>query len=101
MAPRSLYLSPYPPQLTSEQQGYLLSTVKEWSITHGLVVLSPSANSVKDPKAGYTGIIPITLFPSQFPTDCFQEALEIQTAYNKLYAAVASDEAWLGQVVEE
>lgn len=98
---RSLYPSLYPPQLTAEQEEYLTATVQEWSITNGLVVRSPSAYTSQDPKASYAGTIPIALFPSQFPRDCFNEALEIQTAYNELYAAVASDEEWLGTVVKE
>lgn len=98
---RSLYPSAYPPQLTAEQEEYLTSTVQEWSITNGLVVRSPPAYTSQDAKASYAGTIPIALFPSQFPKDCFQEALEIQTAYNELYAAVASDEEWLGPVVKE
>ncbi|ETS74986.1 hypothetical protein PFICI_13470 [Pestalotiopsis fici W106-1] len=102
MAATSLYQSSYPPQLTPEQQEYLATTVHEWTITNGLVVRLRSANgAAEDSETSHAGTIPITLFPSRFPADCFLEALEIQTAYNRLYAAVASDEEWLGRVVQE
>ncbi|KAF2995159.1 hypothetical protein E8E14_001131 [Neopestalotiopsis sp. 37M] len=102
MAARTLYSSSYPPQLTPEQQEHLASTIHEWTVTNGLVVRSRSAHTTAETAAaGHACTIPITLFPSQFPADCFREALGIQTVYNRLYAAVASDEEWLGQVVQE
>jgi glutathione synthase len=102
MAARTLYSSSYPPQLTPEQQEHLVFTVHEWTTTNGLVVRSRSAHTTAETAAaGHACTIPITLFPSQFPADCFREALGIQTVYNRLYAAVASDEEWLGQVVQE
>ncbi|KAI1300932.1 glutathione synthetase-like protein [Xylaria venustula] len=101
MTPRFLYPSSYPQELTSEQQEYLLSTINEWSITHGLVMRVPFASTTSNPNASYAGTIPITLFPSQFPTECFHKALRVQTTYNELYAAISSDENWLGQAVEE
>ncbi len=44
---------------------------------------------------------PVTLFPSLFPRACFEEGRAIQTAYNELYACIANDEEWLGEVVKE
>ncbi|KAI0964798.1 glutathione synthetase-like protein [Xylaria arbuscula] len=101
MAPRLLYLSSYPHQLSSEQQEYLLSTINEWSITHGLVMRATFASTTRDPIASYASTIPITLFPGQFPKDCFNEAVGIQTSYNELYAAISGDEDWLSWAVEE
>lgn len=93
----------YPPKLTPEQLEYLLSNVKDWSILNGLAVRPSTAFISKevDPSASLAVTAPVTLFPSLFPRSCFEEARAIQTAYNELYASVASDEKWLQDVVEE
>lgn len=93
----------YPPTVKADQFEYLLSNVKDWSIYNGLVV-RPSTSFVSsniDPSRSLAITAPVTLFPSLFPRGCFDEALALQTAYNELYMAIASDEAWLKNVVEE
>ena len=93
----------YPPTLTPDQSAYLLSNLKDWSILNGLAV-RPSPAFVPreiDPSASLAVTAPLTLFPSLFPRDCFDEARAIQTAYNELYAAIAGDETWLKGIVEE
>lgn len=93
----------FPPQLTEEQSDYLLTSLKDWSIAHGLAVRpSPAFVSEEvDPSGVLATTAPITLFPSPFPRSCFEEARAIQVAYNELYAAIARDEEWLGAIVEE
>lgn len=93
----------YPPNLTQEQEDYLVSNIKDWSILNGLAVRPSSALVSKetDPSGSLVVTAPVTLFPSLFPRTCFEEARAIQEAYNELYAAVASDEHWLGEVVQE
>lgn len=93
----------YPPALTSEQSHYLLSNIKDWSILNGLAV-RPSSSFVSketDPSRSLAVTAPVTLFPSLFPRACFEEARAIQTAYNELYACIANDKEWLGEVVKE
>ena len=93
----------YPPTLTSEQADYLLSNVKDWSILNGLAV-RPSSSLIPqsiDPSRSLAVTAPVTLFPSLFPKACFEEARTIQTAYSELYACIADDEEWLGEVVQE
>ena len=92
----------YPPDLSEEQLGYLLTEIKDWSIAHGLAVRpAPSFIPEKqDPNGALAVTAPVTLFPSLFPRSCFEQGLSIQTAYNELYAAIASDESWLKQTVE-
>lgn len=93
----------YPPFLSSDQSDYLLSNIKDWSILNGLAV-RPSLSFVSkeiDPSRSLAVTAPVTLFPSLFPGACFEEAREIQTAYNELYACIANDEEWLGEVVKE
>jgi hypothetical protein len=93
----------YPPALGEEESRYLLSTLKDWSIAHGLAVRpSPGFVSQKQDPSGVLAVTaPVTLFPSPFPKTCFEEGLGIQRAYNELYAAISSDEEWLAQIMTE
>ena len=90
----------YPPALSDERQKYLLACLKDRSISSGLAV-RPSPSFVPDLEGDLATTAPVTLFPSLFSRSCFEEALAIQTSYNKLYSAIASDEAWLEQIIEE
>ncbi|ORY17659.1 hypothetical protein BCR34DRAFT_621826 [Clohesyomyces aquaticus] len=93
----------YPPELSPEEEQYLLSNLKDWSIAHGLAV-RPAPSFVPtshDPSGALATTAPVTLFPSLFPRKCFEEGLAIQTAYNELYSAIARDEQWLQTIVEE
>lgn len=87
----------YPPALTSDQTEYLLSTIRDWALANGLAVRPPSSN----PSTPLIVTAPVTLFPSPFPRECFQEVRDIQTLYNELYALIARDEDWLKRIVEE
>ena len=93
----------YPPDLNSVQSGYLLSNLNDWSIANGLAVRPSQAFVSKeaDPSGVLAVTAPVTLFPSLFPRACFQESRDIQKAYNELYAAIARDEVWLGEIVQE
>lgn len=93
----------YPPPLNAAQRDYLLTALKDWSSANGLTV-RPAATFVNpdvDPAGVLATPAPVTLFPSLFPRSCFEEALSIATAYNELYAAIAQDEDWLEEIVEE
>ena len=93
----------YPPELSDEQREYLVSNLKDWSIAHGLAV-RPSSSYVPtetDPSGALATTAPVTLFPSLFPRVCFEQAQSVVQAYNELYSAIASDEAWLKDIVEE
>lgn len=101
MAPK--LLGNYPPELSQEEEHYLLSNLKDWSIAHGLAV-RPAPSFIQpsqDPSGVLATTAPVTVFPSLFPGSCFKEGLAIQNAYNKLYSAIARDEAWLQSIVEE
>ncbi|KAL8656469.1 MAG: hypothetical protein Q9226_002658 [Calogaya cf. arnoldii] len=92
----------FPPKTTPEQQEYLLSNIKDWSILNGLAI-RPSANLLST-STDLSGVLattaPVTLYPSLFPRTCFDEARAIQQAYNELYAAIARDQDWLKQIIE-
>ena len=95
--------SDYPPELSTEEQGYLLTTLKDWSIAHGLAVRPPPSFVPKDvdPHTVLATTAPVTLFPSLFPRQCFDMALDVAHLYNKLYAAIANDEEWLLLIIDE
>ena len=95
--------SQYPPSLTSEEKDILLESIQDWSIQHGLAVRPPASfvPTNIDPSRSLAVTAPVTMFPSLFPRECFEEAKAIQTAFNELYARIASDEGWLGDVVAE
>lgn len=98
----SIYAT-YPPELSPEQKKYLVTTVKDWTIHHGLAV-RPSlilAPKESDPHGVLATNAPVTLFPSLFPKSCYQSAVSVQTVYNELYAAITADEDWLGGIIEE
>ncbi|KAJ5689122.1 hypothetical protein N7462_003514 [Penicillium macrosclerotiorum] len=93
----------YPPSLSTAQQEYLVTTIKDWAIQNGLAV-RPAPNMLPegaDPNRVLATNAPVTIFPSPFPRACFEEAQALQTAYNQLYASITCDEKWLGKVMEE
>jgi glutathione synthase len=93
----------YPPSLTPEQESYLITNAKDYSIAHGLAVRPPTSDALKqqDPAGILATTAPITLFPSLFPKVCFEQAKSVAQAYNELYSGIASDEGWLTEIVEE
>lgn len=93
----------YPPELSEAESQYLLTNLKDWSIAHGLAVRPSTAfiPQSQDPELSLATTAPVTLFPSLFPRECFEQAVSIQTAYNKLYSAIAQDEKWLQPIIEE
>ncbi|CAG8242637.1 unnamed protein product [Penicillium olsonii] len=98
---QSIY-SNYPPELSSAQQKFLVTAVKDWAIQNGLAV-RPSPAIVAN-ESNPNGVLatnaPVTLFPSPFPRTCFTEANALQEVYNKLYASITCNEEWLGEIVK-
>ena len=99
----SLTSGAYPPNPKAEEREALIETVKDWSIGNGLAVRPPPTviAAEADPKGISAVTVPVTLFPSPFPRQCFAQAKSVQKTYNELYAAVSRDEQFLAQVVKE
>ncbi|KAK5094518.1 Glutathione synthetase [Lithohypha guttulata] len=93
----------YPPKVSDDQLQYLAQTVKDWTIFNGLTVRpNPSIVSEEsNPNHVLATNAPVTLYPSPFPKQCFEQAEDLQKVYNELYAAIATDEEWLGEVMKE
>ncbi|GLA53710.1 hypothetical protein CBS147343_11004 [Aspergillus niger] len=93
----------YPPHLNPAQKEFLVRTVKDWTVQHGLMIRpAPTFISKEsDPQGVVATSAPVTLFPSPFPKSCFEEAQALQTVYNQLYAAITCDEQWIGDIMED
>ncbi|KAE8448445.1 hypothetical protein EG329_009510 [Mollisiaceae sp. DMI_Dod_QoI] len=103
MAPSRASEETYPPNLSTTEAEQLLYTLKDWSVAHGLTVRPPPSvvAAEADPQGILATTAPVTLFPSPFPGVCFEQARSIQKAYNNLYAAIAQDEDFLKDIVQE
>jgi len=97
-----------PPPLTIPQLTLLLSQTQDDQLVHGSIIkhfprhnayLHPDAQDAHGPP--FATPIGVSLFPSLFPRRLFQQALDLQTSWNELYAKVAVDEDWLQEVLGE
>ncbi|KAF8420367.1 hypothetical protein EV426DRAFT_675210 [Tirmania nivea] len=93
----------YPPTLTPEQHNFLLTSLTDWSLCHGLTVRPQPVFVRENPNNALATHAPVACFPSVFPREPFVRARDIQVAYNELYAGIASAgrEEWLGGIIEE
>lgn len=103
MASSGLTTTQYPPSLTEGERDDLSNAVKNFAIGHGLAVRPQPAvvPDEIDPKAMLAINVPVTLFPSPFPRECFNQARSAQETYNELYAAISRDEGFLADAVDE
>ncbi|KAF4816900.1 Glutathione synthetase [Colletotrichum tropicale] len=103
MASATLTTEQYPPRLSQPEQDALVQTIKDWAIGNGLSVRPPPAvvSADVDPKGILAVNVPVTLFPSPFPKQCFAQARSVQKTYNELYAAISRDEEFLSEMVNE
>lgn len=77
----------------SDDPAAVLAAASDWALGHGLA-FRPTDHSTTSAIHG-----PFALYPTAFPRSCFEQAQRIQTIYNALYANLASDEAFLEQVI--
>jgi glutathione synthase len=103
MAPSRASDKSYPPNLSEAECEHLAATIKDWTIANGLAVRPPPSliSTETDPDGVLATTAPVTLFPSPFPKVCFDQAKSIQKVYNSLYASIAQDEPFLGDIVQE
>ncbi|KAH7098783.1 glutathione synthase [Auriculariales sp. MPI-PUGE-AT-0066] len=90
-------LPPWPPQVTQQARDALLTQATNYALANG--ILFAGAEQPEPLAHGYH--VPFALFPSPFPRRLFNQAKELQSLYHELYARVASDYAFLDQVVNE
>lgn len=83
------------PALSEKNQAILVEKLLQWSLANGLVMYPPNFDTYSANNA------PITLFPTPFPRDLFQTALDVQQTFNKLYVSVvANQKTWLLDVIQ-
>ncbi|KAF8544125.1 glutathione synthase [Trichophaea hybrida] len=90
----------YPPEIIDSALSHLISAFTDYSLSHGLTV-RPAPSFAENPRNALSTPAPVSLYPSLFPRSCFESGRSAQVAYNSIYAAVASDEEWLGKVVTD
>ncbi|GAA5986277.1 hypothetical protein JCM11641_004876 [Rhodosporidiobolus odoratus] len=91
----------WPPSLPAEQEQSLISLSTDYSLAHGLIVRPFPTDSSNPSSISTTSAIhaPYALYPSPFPRDLFQQAIDLQPLYNALYARVTADDDFLEEVV--
>jgi hypothetical protein len=94
----SITLPNWPPSTTEQEQATLLHQARDWALSHSLVYRP--ALSTND-NAFHTSVIhaPFALFPTPFPRQLFDLAIDIQQTYSELYARISTDFDFLEQVV--
>lgn len=85
----------YPPKASDQEAEYINSTIVDWSLGHGLAMLTPDGEGVTTVHA------PVTVYPSPFPKSGVVNALTVQKAFNEVYSRVANDEEWLRESLAE
>ncbi|KAJ5999570.1 hypothetical protein N7451_007380 [Penicillium sp. IBT 35674x] len=88
----------YPPELSEERLISLVTQIKDWQLNHGFVlklVQTETEHSVLSQPVG------VSCFPTKFPRAQFQQALDIQKIYNKLYCAVAEDDEFIYNAIKD
>ncbi|KAF9999965.1 hypothetical protein BGZ80_005048 [Entomortierella chlamydospora] len=86
--------------LTEDQLQILKDTALDFALSHGLVV-RPPANDTNS-AATFGGVInaPVSIFPTPFPINAFNDAVKIQPLYNQLVHDIAQDDAFLKEIME-
>lgn len=93
----------YPPALDEDSLQDLKVRAIDWALAHGLVIRPlPSAIVKNEDAPDPTSLAvhaPISLFPSPFPTSCYDQAVNVQTAYNKLYFDLSLNSSFIHGVM--
>lgn len=83
------------PSLSPENEKELVEKLSHWALANGLVMYPPQWQLHSASNA------PITMFPTPFPRDLFENAMKVQTVFNELYANVVSHEkVWLVDLIK-
>ncbi|KAG0369503.1 glutathione synthase [Gamsiella multidivaricata] len=87
--------------LTEEQLQILKDAALDFALSHGLVVRPPSTKDTQDPiLAGGVINAPVSLFPTPFPINAFNDAVKIQPLFNQLVHDISEDDAFLKEIME-
>lgn len=81
---------------TEAQLYYLTNEIKDYLIIHGSMLKIVEYETESSVAARAVGV---SILPTPFPKQCYDEALELQQIFNELYARVAADPEWLYSVL--
>ena len=85
---------PYPPSMTEEQLSHLVFNLKDFELTNGMLLkYGPDVNDISGVPVG------VSAWPSLFPRRLWEEARALAGVWNELYARVAGDGLWMGEVL--
>ena len=90
----------WPPHLTTEQLEQLTLLATTYALSHSLLYLPAHSPDKPPPPVPESAIhAPVSLIPAPIPRRIFTKSLNLQRAYNTLYARVALDVSFLDQVM--
>ncbi|KAF9068612.1 hypothetical protein BDP27DRAFT_1327004 [Rhodocollybia butyracea] len=86
----------WPPHITERDRETLQFRAASYALAHGLLYLPVGAPAAVPTSAIHA---PISLFPTPFPRERFQQAQRLQPLYNTLYSRIAMDDQFLDRVM--
>ncbi|KAJ3872461.1 glutathione synthase [Lentinula edodes] len=86
----------WPPLISNKDRNALQYRATSYALAHGLLYLPIG---VQPPKLTSAIHAPISLFPTPFPRDQFEQAQRLQSIYNILYSRIAMDIEFLDQTM--
>ncbi|KAF8827950.1 hypothetical protein HHX47_DHR4000858 [Lentinula edodes] len=86
----------WPPLISDKDRNALQYRATSYALAHGLLYLPIG---VQPPKLTSAIHAPISLFPTPFPRDQFEQAQRLQSIYNILYSRIAMDIEFLDQTM--
>lgn len=99
MSSSSNRMPSWPPSLTQIQLSELSSSSTDYALSHGLVYRPPVTSSESSPSTSSVIHAPFSLLPSPFPKHLFENANNLQPAFNFLYSKIALDDQFLERVI--
>lgn len=87
-------MSNYPPY-DPVQDDFLVGEITQWCIANGLVMLNDAEEGLSAMHA------PVTTYPTKYPKEALEEALSIQTIYNKLYINLCQQKQWIENQLDD
>ncbi|GJN92840.1 hypothetical protein Rhopal_005878-T1 [Rhodotorula paludigena] len=89
----------WPLQLVQQDEQLVLDLASDYALGNGLVLRPLPSSPGAAPSLTSAIHAPYSLYPSAFPRHLFEQARELQPAYNELYARVTADDRFLDRVV--
>ncbi|KAH3687776.1 hypothetical protein WICPIJ_001239 [Wickerhamomyces pijperi] len=83
------------PQLTAQQEAKLVLNLQQWALANSLIIYPPNHQPFQPVVA------PVTLYPTPFSKKAFEDANDVQLAYNELYVKIVQEREFLVEVLEE